>query len=195
MVVTSEPLAWTAKPRHDRTATPSMMTVQAPHTPCSQPRWVPVRLQSSRSQSARVFRASTEPLRAWPLTVTDRSATTGLLESLGEGTGDEHGSHLLAVRARRVDVGRRIEVGDGRLTGSLEVARPTGGAGDGGFGARRPHRRAVHAEQGDGRPLDRVAVELAPGHHSGNGEVAVPAGQLLDAEAGGARPGRERHRR
>ena len=38
-------------------------TVHAPHTPCSQPRCVPVRPQSSRRKSASVLRASTVP--AW----------------------------------------------------------------------------------------------------------------------------------
>ena len=36
------PSACTASIRHDRTAAPSTRTVQAPHTPCSQPRCVPV---------------------------------------------------------------------------------------------------------------------------------------------------------
>src|SRR3989442_759163 len=39
IVVISMPSACTAKARHDRTATPSNSTVQAPHTPCSQPAW------------------------------------------------------------------------------------------------------------------------------------------------------------
>ena len=43
----------------ERTGRPSTSTVQAPQTPCSQPRWVPVRPQSSRIASASVRRGST----------------------------------------------------------------------------------------------------------------------------------------
>ena len=70
IVVTSWPAAWTASIRHERTGLPSTMTVHAPQTPCSQPTWVPVRSRSSRRKSASVLRASTEPLRGAPFTVT-----------------------------------------------------------------------------------------------------------------------------
>ena len=42
IVRTSQPSAWTASVRHERTGSPSSCTVQAPHTPCSQPTFVPV---------------------------------------------------------------------------------------------------------------------------------------------------------
>ena len=42
-VVSERPSACTASIRHARTGSPSSCTVQAPHTPCSQPTWVPVR--------------------------------------------------------------------------------------------------------------------------------------------------------
>ena len=45
IVVTSAPSAWAAKRRHERTAAPSRRTVQAPQTPCSHARCVPVRRQ------------------------------------------------------------------------------------------------------------------------------------------------------
>ena len=41
-VVTARPSACTASVRHERTAAPSISTVQQPQTPCSQPTWVPV---------------------------------------------------------------------------------------------------------------------------------------------------------
>ena len=44
--VTSQPLACTANIRHARVEWPSTNTVHAPQTPCSQPRWVPVRPSS-----------------------------------------------------------------------------------------------------------------------------------------------------
>ena len=51
------PSACTANIRQDRTGSPSTITVQAPQTPCSQPRCVPVRPQSSRIASASVCAA------------------------------------------------------------------------------------------------------------------------------------------
>ena len=48
------PSACAASIRQERTASPSTMTVQAPQTPCSQPRCVPVSLSRARRQSASV---------------------------------------------------------------------------------------------------------------------------------------------
>ena len=62
------PAACTASRRQDRTALPSRSTVQAPHTPCSQPRWVPVSPSPSRSRSASVVRPLTSPSQGRPLT-------------------------------------------------------------------------------------------------------------------------------
>ena len=78
IVVTSVPSAWTANMRHERTAAPSTRTVQAPHTPCSQPRCVPVRWHRSRRKSASVRRASTADFQGRPLTRhVDRRFTHG----------------------------------------------------------------------------------------------------------------------
>src|SRR5438094_221210 len=55
-VRTLVPSAWTANIRQERTGWSSISTVQAPQTPCSQPRCVPVRPQSSRSASAKLRR-------------------------------------------------------------------------------------------------------------------------------------------
>ena len=61
------PAACTANMRHERTGSPSISTVQAPQTPCSQPTWVPVCPQSSRMASASVRRGSTAIACARPL--------------------------------------------------------------------------------------------------------------------------------
>ena len=53
----------------DRCGLPSSVTVQAPHTPCSQPRCVPVRCRCSRRKSARWVRGSTNACSARPFTV------------------------------------------------------------------------------------------------------------------------------
>ena len=58
-VVSSWPSACTASIRQERTGSPSSSTVQAPHTPCSQPTWVPVRPSSWRRKSESSRRGST----------------------------------------------------------------------------------------------------------------------------------------
>ena len=79
IVVTSLPAAWTASIRQERTGRPSRMTVHAPQTPCSHPRCVPVKLRSSRRKSASVLRASGEPVRVAPLTVSEMSGISHCL--------------------------------------------------------------------------------------------------------------------
>ena len=106
-MVTSLPAACTASIRHERTARPSMMTVHAPQTPCSQPTWVPVRSRSSRRKSASVLRASTDPVRAAPFTVTVMSAIghclslrivlTGTVRGRAQSAPDQGGRDLLPV--------------------------------------------------------------------------------------------------
>src|SRR6201999_2705990 len=58
MVITFAPLHAAVKVMHDRAGTPSSNTVHAPQTPCSQPKWVPVRSSFSRTKSARLVRGS-----------------------------------------------------------------------------------------------------------------------------------------
>ena len=69
MVSTMAPSACTASIRQLRTERPSIMTLQAPQTPCSQPTWVPVRRSVWRRKSARCRRAATEAQTGLPLSV------------------------------------------------------------------------------------------------------------------------------
>ena len=55
------PPACTASIRQPRAEQPSTSTVQAPHTPCSQPTWVPVMPSSPRRKSARFISARRVP--------------------------------------------------------------------------------------------------------------------------------------
>ena len=57
IVSTRQPSACTASIRQPRTMSPSTRTVQAPHTPCSQPTCEPVSPSSSRRKSTRCWRA------------------------------------------------------------------------------------------------------------------------------------------
>ena len=72
-------IAWswavTANIRHERIGWPSTRTVQAPHTPCSQPTWVPVSPRSWRRKSDSSRRAGTAAERRTPLTVTVTSCS------------------------------------------------------------------------------------------------------------------------
>src|SRR5262245_47782768 len=70
------PSTMTANVRHERMGSPSSRTVQAPHTPCSQPTWVPVSRRSWRSMSDSSRRAGTCADRVTPFTVTTTSWTS-----------------------------------------------------------------------------------------------------------------------
>src|SRR4029453_9934683 len=106
IVVTSLPAACTANIKQARTAAPSTRTVQAPQTPCSQPRWVPVSRSSSRRKSARVRRGSTLASRGSPFTVsfTDTSAMVRLGGCRDPGARHHRGAHPLAVLRGSVEV-------------------------------------------------------------------------------------------
>src|SRR2546428_3825623 len=69
-VVSSTPSACTASIRQERTGSPSSSTVQAPHTPCSQPTCVPLSPRSWRRKSLTRSRGSTSRWYWTPLTVT-----------------------------------------------------------------------------------------------------------------------------
>src|SRR5207249_4912501 len=69
IVVTAAPSHCTASSRQARALQPSRSTVQAPHTPCSQPTWVPVSPRSSRRKSLSERRGSISRSTTTPLTV------------------------------------------------------------------------------------------------------------------------------
>ena len=52
MVVISEPFASTAKTKHELTILPSIITVQAPHSPSAQTSLAPVKFNSLRKKSS-----------------------------------------------------------------------------------------------------------------------------------------------
>ena len=139
-VVTSAPSACTANIRHDRTASPSTSTVHAPHTPCSQPRCVPVSAQSSRRKSASVLRASTAPRCRSPLTVSSTALSHCAASSSASGT-----TALDQMRARyaRAVARRRVHV----VRGSAIATRA----------ARAPRRRRVGAPCRPVRPRRSAA--------------------------------------
>ena len=62
----------------ERAGWPSIRSVQAPQTPCSQRKWVAVSVSRSRKKSARCVRPSTVSESVRPLTV----SWTGLITAL-----------------------------------------------------------------------------------------------------------------
>ena len=188
MVVIVVPVACTASIRHDRTGSPSRSTVHAPHTPCSQPRWVPVRPRSSRRKSASVLRASATASRALaPLTVTSTSQTcrssprpARSARRLGRAPGARSTPATCAV------CGRRVQVADAGLEPAAAASAAAGErrhrsapSAQLGLGVGRPHRAVGDADQREPGVGDAVAVD---GHRRGDadhGEVAVAAGDLL----------------
>ena len=208
-MTTSAPSACTANIRHDRTASPSTRTVQAPHTPCSHPRCVPVRPRSSRSTSASVLRGSTVTRRAAPLTViddrVDRRRLIGVRSSssmiaVASSTARRQASATIAVADPPAVAGRHLRVvGDVVDRRRTPIGRPRPGRSS---ADRRPasaasvaaarDRRARHAEHGDRAARDDVGVvELDGGDGTGDGEVAVAPGELGHAEPAAAAPHRE----
>ncbi len=67
-VVISRPWASTASVRQAYRGTPSIRTVQAPHSPRSHPGLAPVRPMTSRRTWSSVQRVSTDRTWVWPLT-------------------------------------------------------------------------------------------------------------------------------
>src|ERR1051326_3005280 len=111
-VTTLAPSACTASIRQERTAAPSTRTVQAPHTPCSQPIWVPGRRNLARTQSAQVRRGPTSSSTLLPLTsnLTDTRPTCRLPQrALDHGSGQR-----AAIIGAGVKVVRRTDRGDSR---------------------------------------------------------------------------------
>src|SRR5581483_7871775 len=194
IVVIAAPSACTANIRHDRTATPSTITVHAPHTPCSHPRCVPVSAQSSRRKSASVLRASTYPRCRSPFTViVTRCSPTRCLQCCRQRALHDVRADRSAVPRRRVDVLGRFEISDGELTDLLQRICPGPGcrAHERRPRCRRAHRRAPHAEQRDRRAPDLVAVELDAARHTDEGEVACTARDLIDRKPAAVAPHRE----
>src|SRR6478736_924193 len=130
--------AVTANIRHERIGWPSTRTVQAPHTPCSQPTWVPVSSRSWRRKSERRRRAGTAAVRRTPLTETVTSWGVSLVVSvmagscavggLGEGAAGQLRNEHAAVVGTGVDVALGLDVLAHRLGGRVERRVPRGRA-------------------------------------------------------------------
>src|SRR5258708_12506238 len=112
MVVMSYPSACTANIRQERTGAPSRSTVQAPHTPCSQPACAPVSSRRSRRQSSRLMRGSTSSAHVSPLTVkSTRIGPYRGVVSIGDGAHGKMGGRAAPIVGRRMHVRQRLDLG------------------------------------------------------------------------------------
>src|SRR3984885_4855583 len=183
------PSVCAANIRHERTAAPSTITVQAPHTPCSQPTWVPASNRSWRRKSLSSSRDSTLRRYSVPFTVTLISCRSTLTAgSFVRGRqcarGQNAGDMALIIFAG-VDAAARI---DGAL-------HQRGGFGDFTFAElfadqRRArlvsiHRPVAGIAQSDAR-LDAFSLRVEAQHagDTDNGEIAAPARHFQKARAG-----------
>ena len=92
IVVMSRSSARSASVMQASTRRPSMCTVQAPHSPRSQPFFVPVRPRRSRNASRRVERTSTVALRTAPLILSETRISIGGLPSVAAAQAEECGA-------------------------------------------------------------------------------------------------------
>src|SRR5437879_6132598 len=200
-VVTSAPSAWTASIKQARTLWPSTSTVQAPHTPYSQPMWVPVSPRSSRRESTRSRRGSTVSWYAIPFTFSSISRTVasrarlaispplpaGPLPGLGHRANRQNAGDVTPVVGRRLGVVAR---GDRLL--HRAGRRPQCVLGD--AGALQDPLRLPHAERGVADPADSdpdpgalPPVPLEEDRHPGEREVARAAAHLEEYAAAAGR--------
>ena len=185
--------------RHERTASPSSSTVQAPHAPCSQPRWVPVSPHLSLRKSASVMRGSTLPAMGVPLT----DNWTGcsciawprdcFLDGLGPGARGHGGAHLVRYDAdpcRSVGMSSSPVIAAWPISSAassstgLPTDRLLGRGGAPGCGAQ--------TQQPDGAAAYSVfVIELHSGQHTGDREIAMAARKFVHRESRSAVPHRK----
>ena len=213
-MVTSWPSAVTASSRQERTGSPSSSTVQAPHTPCSQPTWVPVSRRSWRRQSDSSRRAGTwAPVRhAVDGAAVRRAAASARHRScrpprcLGERpprsapAPGAAGSRRWRGCRPRVDLlprqlarGGPVGVAPARRRATASVRSSTSGVGRD-RDVRRPGRRRPRrppTRHHGGQPAHRV-VAVPPGHLDERRAACRPgsAGKRADDGELAGRPGR-----
>ena len=143
-VTTFAPSACTASIRHERTAAPSTITVQAPHTPCSQPTCVPVSRSTWRRQSASVRRGSTSTSTGLPLTSKRTVMRPPYAAARAQRALDQHFDERAAI------VGAGVKI-LGRIDRSAAAAR-------GGEDRRLVDAAAVRGRLGGGEPVRRAST-------------------------------------
>ncbi len=178
--------------RQARTGSPSSSTVQAPHTPCSQPTWVPVRSRSSRRKSASEVRGSTRPLVRAAVHATGGPCASSCRSRHRAERGGERrarraprpraaGTSAVAWMSASGDERRR------RRARRLARAARASARGPRSAASAAPARTGVppDAEEGQPRVRHRAAAPSPPeqGDRAHQREVAVTARDLREAPA------------
>src|SRR6201984_3044336 len=104
LLATSESCVW-----HERTALPSMCTVQAPHNPAPQPNFVPVSLRCSRTIQRSGVSASASTLAGLPLIV---KATVVMSTSPSFGARADMACELFAPRSLKATRFLNVRISD-----------------------------------------------------------------------------------
>src|SRR5262249_46945670 len=185
MVVMAYPSACTANIRQERAGAPSMSTVQAPHTPCSQPAWAPVSNKRSRRQSSRLMRGSTSTVRVSPLTVNStRMCGLGSLASIGDRAHGEACRGAPAILGRSVQVGEWLDVGERGAHGLARNVRPYARPFERLRHRIEPQRAGGHCTNAERQtPADTAVVERNLRRGRGEGKVAPACADLVKAHA------------
>ena len=153
---------------------PSMSTVQAPHTPCSQPRCVPVRPQISRNMSARLTRGAAASSRK-PAVEGEREASSCRLRQRGASE-----DRRMDVTARGIGDARRDQRGVGGDRIDAERLSDFGGLDQQTFGALDPRRAVQGAERHATRPSHRDR----PGSRRSRSRTRRPCGKTWRSRTG-----------
>ncbi len=170
MVSTLAPSSEAASTRQPRTILPSTRTVQAPHTPCSQPVCEPIRPRSRRRKSIRCRRASTRRATRSPLTVSEMSTCGAHAARASSRAGEAVAARAPAARGRGGASCRGCRAGR-RADRDRHRARPaprrwsrasTGLPASGRHGPFGHHGRVADAEEDEPRIDERAAGDLRP---------------------------------
>src|SRR5262249_111335 len=195
IVTISTPSACAASIRQERTATPSTITVQAPHTPCSQPTCVPVSFSSRRRQSARLVRGSRFTSTRSPFTMNLVTMLVMRVPSFRRATQrplDQRFQQRATVGSRRVNVIVDLEIirAERGPAGNRRIVHLI--SSQSGFALVQPHRRTAHADRADPW-IDGLSlcVHVIEQGDASEREIALPSGEFFECPASVSFPGRQ----
>src|SRR5580658_3357509 len=173
------PSVCAASIRQERTATPSKITVQAPHTPCSQPTCVPASRRSCRRKSLSSIRDSTVRRCCAPFTVTVTScvseATLRSRVRLGERALGQHAGEMPLKFLAGVDAAARIDGALNQFASFIDLRRadrPADERGASFFGQDRLVACVAKPDPSFG--ASSIVVDAYRAGHADQGEIAAP---------------------
>ena len=177
---------------------PSTSTVQAPHTPCSQPACAPVRPRWSRRQSSNVVRGSMSSACCAPLTVSSMRMWFSLGFSLrmsvciSDRARGKCGRHTAPVVGRSMQISEWLDVSKRRAHGLVHFGIVEGRAKQLLLSAFEPERTIGNGADANGDTFCLAVVAQLHLHRCRNEcEIATPRIHLVKADADFAWPDQE----